>query len=288
MVSGTANRGSDILETEGPYSQPGTKRLTLTVLQTVRISLLIGVLACAVLTARSTPAEEAARRFSAQLDAVVSAAALRVFVVDGAPGGLLVTPSYFGVTGVTLTPLANGHSVQLGVTTPKQATTDTNGVSTAARRWEIYSKHCWSYEDNDIAADQCYQVSRFSGLVLNWDAYRRPWALHHFATIKPRENTLLSEASVRSEPEETTATYWADWNPRSDQAGNCGPVTVGLSGAAVPVALSFPRCEKWDITIAPTPGQFENRWDPQGVHVTGERQVAYAVEVFAPDGSVPG
>jgi len=136
-------------------------------------------------------------------------------------------------------------------------------------------------------SDQCFKAYRFSDLVLNGGVDRRPWSLYHYVTIEPRGNAALSNASIWNEPNASPVTYWGDWNPRSDQSAQCSPVEVGISSGS-PVTLSFTRCEKWDITLGKTPGQFRNHWDAQGARVTEKRQIAYAVEVFVTGDSVPG
>jgi len=138
----------------------------MTVSRSVRLELLVTVLVCAVLIAGcSAPggspvtreiapdemldteitgsergvqvAAEAAQRFSAQLDLSVTAAELRVFAVNPATDGVLVTPDYFGVTGVTLSSPGDEGVVQVGVATPVQPFTATSGENMVNRHWDL-------------------------------------------------------------------------------------------------------------------------------------------------------
>jgi len=237
-------------------------------------------------------AKKAAQRFERDFNIKVAPESLRVFRVPGISGGIIVTPADFGVKALTLSPAKGGNTVELAVTTApgqagQKAPALNRDASIESQEWIWVSGRCWSYEDDYSTMSQCYKLHKFSELVDNGGTDRRPWALHHYATAGPKSPLYLLDAYVRNQPYSSPTTYWADWDPGSDSSVDCCDRSIGVSVAGVSISYTYTQCEKWDITKYSTPGKFKNEWSHPLLGVPEDREVAYAVEVYADDGDTP-
>lgn len=242
-------------------------------------------------------AKEAAVRFASKYGVHVTSEDLKVYDLSSEPGkhDLLIVPQGLEVVSVERSLQPDGHFNMRVITSTSakhQNGSSAGDVSIASSSYNLVAGQCFAryYESGTYLTygwiDHCYKLYKYSSSVWSGNSYKDLYALFHYGTARSTQYAALTRASLWSTKHPDSSTMeWSDWDPRSDTTRSCDPVTLGFSYGAASVSMNFTQCETWDITKYIAPGEFRNDWT--GYAVQADREVAYAVQVYVPQGGWP-